>query len=89
MYKRGDIVVLLVHRLKEDSTTAIGIIEEVDENYLFLDDMWIHPESNSFNFNRVYQLNDRNKEYVKHLNDEEVKENAKSLFKILFEGKKI
>lgn len=32
MYKTGGVVVLLIHRLKEDKTTAIGIVEEVEEN---------------------------------------------------------
>lgn len=88
-YKEGDIVILLVHRLKEDKTTAIGIVEEVNNDYLYLDDMWIHSGANSFNFNRVYQLNERNKNMIKHLDDKEVIKNGKELFKILFEGKKI
>ena len=86
MYKESDIV---VHRLKEDKTTAIGIVDEVDSKYISISNMWVHPDANTFNFNRLYQLNDHNKSMIKHLNDPEVIKNGKELFKILFEGERI
>lgn len=84
MYNEGDIIVLLRH-----NTIAIGIVEEVDTEYLFLDDIWVHSEANTSNFSRVYQLNDYNKNMIKHLDNKDVIENGRELFKILFEGKKV
>ena len=89
MYKQGDVVVLGVHRFKEDNLVMIGIVQEIEfSEDIRMKTVWVHPDHKDTLVRKYYKLTGANLDYIRHLDDEKVRENGRELFKVLFEGKK-
>lgn len=89
MYKEGQVVVTGIKRLKEDGFTAISIVDEVDDNNIRLGKAWINAKINITSFQKFLKLGPANYDFVRTLSDPEVVKEAKSLVRILFEGKQV
>lgn len=91
MYKEGQVVVTGIKRLKEDGFTAISIVDEVDDNSIRLGKAWVNTNLgvNITSFQKFLKLGPANYDFVRTLSDPEVVKEAKSLVRILFEGKQV